>query len=116
MTDSGAPPRVIARNDVLHRLVGVEIAAITRRDRAAIDFLGDVRGLEPERLDDVLANVRGEGGAGYARRPSAYERPRWEIRVKMDAGGLRTVSQGYEPALREGDRVRVYGTQLELAS
>ena len=55
------------------------------------------------------------GGAGYARRPNAYERPRWEIKVKMDAGGgLRTVSQPYEPALREGDRVRVYGTQLEL--
>lgn len=54
------------------------------------------------------------GGAGYARRPSAYERPRWEVRVKMDAGGTRTVSQDYEPALREGDRVRVFGTQLEL--
>jgi outer membrane lipoprotein SlyB len=54
------------------------------------------------------------GGAGYARRPSAYERPRWEVRVKMDGGGMRTVSQAYEPALREGDRVRVYGTQLEL--
>ena len=54
------------------------------------------------------------GGAGYARRPTAYERPRWEIRVKMDGGGMRTVSHSYEPALREGDRVRVYGTQLEL--
>lgn len=54
------------------------------------------------------------GGAGYARRPNAYERPRWEVRVKMDNGLMRTVSQSYEPALREGDRVRVYGTQLEL--
>jgi outer membrane lipoprotein SlyB len=54
------------------------------------------------------------GGAGYARRPNTYERPRWEVRVKMDGGGMRTVSQAYEPALREGDRVRVYGTQLEL--
>jgi hypothetical protein len=54
------------------------------------------------------------GGAGYAKRPNAYERPRWEIRVKMDGGGLRTVTHDYEPALREGDRVRVYGTQLEL--
>jgi len=54
------------------------------------------------------------GGAGYARRPNTYERPRWEVKVKMDAGGVRTVSQAYEPALREGDRVRVYGTQLEL--
>jgi hypothetical protein len=54
------------------------------------------------------------GGAGYAKRPSAYERPRWEIAVKMDGGGVRKVSNDYEPALREGDRVRVYGTQLDL--
>jgi hypothetical protein len=56
------------------------------------------------------------GGAGYAKRPNAYDRPRWEIAVRMDAGGVRNVSQAYEPALREGDRVRVYGTQLELVT
>ena len=56
------------------------------------------------------------GGAGYAKRPNAYERPRWEIVVKMDGGGTRTVHHDYEPALREGDRVRVYGTQLELVT
>ena len=53
------------------------------------------------------------GGAGYATRPKAYERPRWQIVVRMDGGGQRTVHHDYEPALREGDRVRVYGTQLE---
>lgn len=56
------------------------------------------------------------GGAGYAKRPSAYDRPRWEIVVRMEGGGNRTVHHDYEPALREGDRVRVYGTQLELVS
>jgi hypothetical protein len=56
------------------------------------------------------------GGAGYAKRPNAYDRPRWEVGVAMDAGGTRVVSQGYEPALRQGDRVRVYGTQLELVA
>jgi outer membrane lipoprotein SlyB len=54
------------------------------------------------------------GGAGYAKRPNAYDRPRWEVGVKMDIGSNRVLSQSYEPALREGDRVRVYGTQLEL--
>jgi outer membrane lipoprotein SlyB len=54
------------------------------------------------------------GGAGYAKRPNSYERPRWEIAVRMDDGSRRTVSHDYEPTLREGDRVRVYGTQLEL--
>jgi outer membrane lipoprotein SlyB len=54
------------------------------------------------------------GGAGYAKRSNAYERPRWELAVKMDRGDTRRVTQDYEPALREGDRVRVYGTQVEL--
>jgi outer membrane lipoprotein SlyB len=56
------------------------------------------------------------GGAAYARRPSAYEKPRWDVTVKMDRGGTRVVSQKYEPLLREGDRVRIAGTQLELVN
>jgi outer membrane lipoprotein SlyB len=54
------------------------------------------------------------GGAGYAKRPNSYERPRWEIAVRMDDGSRRTVTHDYEPAVQAGDRVRVYGTQLEL--
>ena len=49
-------------------------------------------------------------------RPNAYEKPRWDVTVKMDRGGTRVVSQGYEPLLREGDRVRIFGTQLELVN
>lgn len=56
------------------------------------------------------------GGAGYARRANTFERPRWEITVRMDSGGNRVVTNDYEPALREGDRVRVYGTQLDLVA
>jgi hypothetical protein len=32
----------------------------------------------------------------------------------MDSGEKRTLSQNYEPMLREDDRVRVFGTQIEL--
>ena len=52
--------------------------------------------------------------AVYAKRSQAYEKPRWEVTVQMDEGGRRVLSQRYEPFLREGDRVRVSGTQLEL--
>lgn len=55
------------------------------------------------------------GGGSYARRPNEYVQPRWDLTVKMDAGGPpRTVSMSYDPPFRIGDRVRVFGTQLEL--
>jgi hypothetical protein len=34
----------------------------------------------------------------------------------MDNGNVRIVPQSYEPLLREGDRVRVLGTQLDLVN
>jgi outer membrane lipoprotein SlyB len=54
------------------------------------------------------------GGAAYHTRPSELNATRWEVVVRMDAGGSRSVTQNYEPMLREGDRVRVLGSQLEL--
>jgi hypothetical protein len=32
----------------------------------------------------------------------------------MDSGSTKVVQQRYEPLLHEGDRVRIYGTQLDL--
>ncbi|HQU47992.1 MAG TPA: hypothetical protein PLM09_02480 [Casimicrobiaceae bacterium] len=55
------------------------------------------------------------GGGSYARRPDEYVQTRFDLTVKMDAGGPpRTVSLSYEPPFQVGDRVRVFGTQLEL--
>jgi outer membrane lipoprotein SlyB len=54
------------------------------------------------------------GGAGYAKRSGSSNQQRWEVTVKMDKGPQRVLQQAYEPLLQEGDRVQVFGTQLEL--
>jgi outer membrane lipoprotein SlyB len=54
------------------------------------------------------------GGADYQKRPNSYDQPRWEVTVKLDNGQKRVVTVAYEPFVREGDRVRVAGSSLEL--
>ncbi|HET9046682.1 MAG TPA: hypothetical protein VFO33_06970 [Casimicrobiaceae bacterium] len=68
----------------------------------------------PQLKNQGLVIVGAAGGASYGKRPNAYEKPRWDVTVKMDRGGTRVIPQSYEPMLREGDRVRVLGTQLDL--
>jgi len=68
----------------------------------------------PQLQNQGLVIVGAAGGASYGKRPNAYEKPRWDVTIKMDRGGTRVVPQSYEPMLREGDRVRVLGTQLDL--
>lgn len=66
----------------------------------------------PPKQDPIF--IGAAGGAVYKTRPSELNAMRWEVSVRMDDGGTRLVTQNYEPMLREGDRVRVMGTQLEL--
>src|SRR5262249_46242279 len=37
------------------------------------------------------------GGAAYRKAPNSYEKPRWEVTVKLDTGGVRIVTLAYEP-------------------
>jgi hypothetical protein len=85
-----------------------------QQPRDACDACGIVQSIQ---MTSERAQWTPLGSAtNYAKRPNAYEKPRWDVAVKMDRGGTRTVSQSYEPLLREGDRVRVLGTQLELVN
>ena len=56
------------------------------------------------------------GGAQYTKTPNSYQQPQWEVSVKLDGGRTRTVNMRYEPFVREGDRVRVVGSNVELVN
>ena len=61
--------------------------------------------------------VGSAGGASYAQKPNQYQRQRWDVTVKMDSGPPpRVINLSYEPYVQEGDRVRVFGNQLELVN
>jgi len=54
------------------------------------------------------------GGANYKKSSMSYEQRRWEVTVRLDDGQTRVLSMAYEPFVREGDRVRVAGNNVEL--
>ena len=54
------------------------------------------------------------GGAAYKKTPNSYEQPRWEVTVKLDSGRIGVVTLSYEPYVKEGDRVRIAGNNVEL--
>jgi outer membrane lipoprotein SlyB len=64
--------------------------------------------------NDGMVLLGSAGGVAYARTPANAPQKRWEVTVRMDDGTRRSLRQSYPPTLAEGDRVRVYGTQLEL--
>jgi len=82
-------------------------------------FGSDARAATMFQIGPGLSNqgkvmVGAAGGAAYQKTPNAYEKPRWEVTIKMDNGQTRVASLSYEPYVQEGDRVRISGRNVEL--
>jgi outer membrane lipoprotein SlyB len=82
-------------------------------------FDSDARAATMFQIGPGLSNqgkvmVGAAGGAAYQKSPNAYEKPRWEVTVKLDNGQMRVTSLAYEPYVQEGDRVRLNGRNVEL--
>jgi outer membrane lipoprotein SlyB len=85
----------------------------------ATGFNSDARAATMYQIGPGLTNqgkvmVGAAGGAAYQKTPNAYEKPRWEVTVKLDGGQTRVVTLAYEPYVVEGDRVRISGRSVEL--
>lgn len=93
-----------------HRHAGVRCPWQRRRIAERIFDVPDRAGIVEPGFDRDWA----AGGAAYGKRPNSYQRPRWDVRLRYDTGIERTVNQSYEPLFQVGDRVRVYGSQLEV--
>ena len=71
----------------------------------------------PQLKNQGMVLLGAAGGGAYAKRADDFQQPRWDLTIRMDGnGGMRPVSLSYEPPFRVGDRVRVFGTQLELVN
>lgn len=79
--------------------------------RAATQFK-----IGPGLSNQGLVIVGAAGGAGYQKSPNSYEKPRWDVTVKLDSGQTRVVQLTYEPYVQEGDRVRISGRNVELVN
>jgi len=80
---------------------------------------GNPTGVTSYRIGPGMSNqgmvvLGAAGGAAYSKTPNSYERQRWEVTVKLDSGSSRVVMLSYEPYVREGDRVRISGSNVEL--
>jgi outer membrane lipoprotein SlyB len=82
-------------------------------------------GMQPDRVTTTFQFGRGmtnegivvlgaQGGAVYGKSPNSYEKPQWQVTVKLDSGRTRVLTVPYEPYVREGDRVRIAGNNVEL--
>ena len=86
-----------------------------------VPSLGDTpAGITSYKIGPGLSNqgmvvLGSAGGAASKKTPNSFEQRRWEVTVRMDAGGMRILSLSYEPYVQEGDHVRVSGNSLELA-
>ncbi len=82
-------------------------------------FASDAKAATMFQIGPGLSNqgkvvVGAAGGATYQKSPNSYEKPRWEVTVKLDTGQTRVTTLNYEPYVMEGDRVRISGRSVEL--
>jgi outer membrane lipoprotein SlyB len=85
----------------------------------ATSFGTDARAATMFQIGPGLTNqgkvmVGAAGGAAYQKTPTSYDKPRWEVTVKLDSGQTRVMTLNYEPYVLEGDRVRISGRNVEL--
>jgi len=65
-----------------------------------------------------VATVLGAAGGAYAGHQvekQARATKHWDVSVRLDAGGTRTISMPSQPAWRAGDRVRIVNDAIEPA-
>ena len=68
-----------------------------------VPSLGDTpAGITSYKIGPGLSNqgmvvLGSAGGAAYKKTPNSFEQRRWEVTVRMDAGGMRILSLSYEP-------------------
>jgi outer membrane lipoprotein SlyB len=65
-------------------------------------------------VTEAPVTIGATGGAVNPRSPASYQKPRWDVTVKLDNGQTRVVQLAYEPYVQEGDRVRIAGRNVEL--
>jgi len=55
-----------------------------------------------------LVLIGAAGGAVYAKRPNAYQKPRWDVTIKMDRGGGTRVTR----STNAGSALRAFSSML----
>ena len=90
---------------------GVASGSVTGGDAATVTSSFKIG---PGMSNQGMVLLGAAGGAEYKKKANSYEQLQWEVTVLLDSGRTRLVTMRFEPFVREGDRVRVVGSNVEL--